>query len=77
MANELSSIKYIVQLMLENRSFDQVLGFLYESSGNKSPTGQDFARFTAESYGALSGLSARGGVLLDPYRSFVVGRTAL
>ena len=37
MANQLSAIKHIVQLMLENRSFDQMLGFLYESSGNKSP----------------------------------------
>ena len=42
MANQLSAIKYIVQLMLENRSFDQMLGFLYESTGNKSPAGQDF-----------------------------------
>jgi phospholipase C len=42
MANQLSAIKHIVQLMLENRSFDQMLGFLYQSTGNKSPTGQDF-----------------------------------
>jgi phospholipase C len=42
MANQLGSIKHIVQLMLENRSFDQMLGFLYESSGNKSRTGQPF-----------------------------------
>jgi phospholipase C len=42
MANQLSSIKYIVHLMLENRSFDQMLGFLYEASGNRSPLGQPF-----------------------------------
>jgi phospholipase C len=42
MANQLGTIKHIVQLMLENRSFDQMLGFLYESSGNKSPAGQPF-----------------------------------
>ncbi len=42
MANQLSSIKHIVHLMLENRSFDQMLGFLYEASGNRSPTGQPF-----------------------------------
>jgi phospholipase C len=42
----LSSIKHIVQLMLENRSFDQMLGFLYESSGNRSPTNQPFEGLT-------------------------------
>jgi phospholipase C len=46
MANQLSSIKHIVQLMLENRSFDQMLGFLYESSGNQSPSGQPFEGLT-------------------------------
>ena len=42
MANQLGKIDHIVQLMLENRSFDQMLGFLYEDSGNKSPAGHDF-----------------------------------
>jgi phospholipase C len=46
MANQLSSIKYIVQLMMENRSFDQMLGFLYESTGNKSATNQPFEGLT-------------------------------
>jgi phospholipase C len=46
MANQLSSIKYIVQLMLENRSFDQMLGFLYESTNNISPSGQPFEGLT-------------------------------
>jgi phospholipase C len=46
MANQLSSIKHIVQLMMENRSFDQMLGFLYESSGNKSPVGQPYDGLT-------------------------------
>jgi len=48
MANQLSAIKHIVQLMLENRSFDQMLGFLYQSTGNKSPTGQDFDGLTGD-----------------------------
>ena len=39
MANRLGRIDHIVQLMLENRSFDQMLGFLYSGSGNKSPLG--------------------------------------
>ena len=38
----LSSINNIVVLMLENRSFDHMLGYLYSSSGNVSPTGQPF-----------------------------------
>src|SRR5208283_1958122 len=46
MANQLSAIKHIVQLMLENRSFDQMLGFLYTASGNKSVTGQPFEGLT-------------------------------
>jgi phospholipase C len=46
MANQLSSIDHIVQLMLENRSFDQMLGFLYSASGNRSPTGQAYEGLT-------------------------------
>ena len=48
MANQLSAIKHVVQLMLENRSFDQMLGFLYESSGNKSATKQPFEGLTGK-----------------------------
>lgn len=48
MPNQLSAIKHVVQLMLENRSFDQMLGFLYESSGNRSPTGQPFEGLTGD-----------------------------
>jgi phospholipase C len=40
--NQLSSIKHIVQLMLENRSFDHMLGFLYADSDNVSPAGDPF-----------------------------------
>ena len=39
MANQLGKIDHIVQLMLENRSFDHMLGFLYADSGNVSPAG--------------------------------------
>jgi phospholipase C len=47
MANgPLSSISNIVVLMLENRSFDHMLGFLYSSTGNVSPTGQPFEGLT-------------------------------
>src|SRR5258707_1528529 len=34
--------------MLENRSFDQMLGFLYESSGNRSETNQPFEGLTGK-----------------------------
>jgi phospholipase C len=42
MANQLPAIQHIVQLMLENRAFDQMLGFLYAKNNNKSPTHQAF-----------------------------------
>ncbi len=41
-ASQLAAIDHIVVLMLENRSFDHLLGFLYTESGNVSPSGQDF-----------------------------------
>jgi phospholipase C len=37
---ELAAIDHIVVLMLENRSFDHMLGFLYADRGNVSPAGQ-------------------------------------
>ena len=37
MPNQLGKIEHIVQLMLENRSFDHMLGNLYAASGNVSP----------------------------------------
>ena len=46
MANQLSAIKHIVQLMLENRSFDQMLGFLYADRDNVSPRNQPFEGLT-------------------------------
>lgn len=44
--NQLSSVEHVVVLMLENRSFDHMLGFLYADSGNKSPSGQAFEGLT-------------------------------
>ena len=40
--NGLSSVEHVVLLMLENRSFDHMLGFLYADRGNTSPLGQPF-----------------------------------
>ena len=39
----LASVNHVVVLMLENRSFDHMLGFLYTAQGNVSPGGQPFA----------------------------------
>ncbi|MBO0813451.1 MAG: hypothetical protein J2P23_15600, partial [Microlunatus sp.] len=38
----LSSVDHVVLLMLENRSFDHLLGFLYADAGNRSPAGGAF-----------------------------------
>lgn len=58
-ANSLSAINHIVVVMLENRSLDHMLGFLYADSGNVSPTGQAFEGLTGtESNPGASGTAA-------------------
>ena len=57
--NQLPSVQYIVQLMLENRSFDHMLGFLYSGSGNVSPAGQAFEGLT----GSESNTDASGNTV--------------
>jgi phospholipase C len=44
--NRLAAIQHIVVLMLENRSFDHMLGFLYANEQNRSPSGQPFDGLT-------------------------------
>ncbi|WP_228489085.1 alkaline phosphatase family protein [Raineyella fluvialis] len=44
----LAAIDHVVVLMLENRSFDHMLGFLYADAGNISPTGQPFEGLTGQ-----------------------------
>ena len=46
----LMSVQHIVLLMLENRSFDHMLGFLYAGSGNKSPRGEPFDGLTGAEF---------------------------
>src|ERR687894_11653 len=46
--NQLARIQHVVVLMLENRSFDMMLGFLYTDVGNKSPSGQAFEGLTGD-----------------------------
>jgi phospholipase C len=45
-ANPLKAIDTFVVLMLENRSFDHMLGWLYADAGNVSPSGQAFDGLT-------------------------------
>jgi phospholipase C len=48
-ANQLGSVEHIVVLVLENRPFDHMLGFLYADSGNVSPaTQQPFEGLTGK-----------------------------
>ena len=46
--NGLSSVEHVVLLMLENRSFDHMLGWLYTGAGNVSPTGHPFEGLTGK-----------------------------
>ncbi len=46
--NKLTQVDHIVMLMPENRSFDHMLGFLYEDAGNKSPAGHAFNGLTGK-----------------------------
>jgi phospholipase C len=53
---QLGSIQHVVVLMLENRSFDHMLGFLYADRHNVSPSGAPFDGLT----GQESNLDAKG-----------------
>jgi phospholipase C len=46
MVTGLASVDHIVVLMLENRSFDHMLGFLYRDTGNVSASGAPFDGLT-------------------------------
>src|ERR1700742_4577138 len=60
-ASQLASIEHVVVLMLENRSFDHMLGYLYSEAGNVSPAGQPFDGLTGqESNPASSGAAVPG-----------------
>ena len=48
--HRLSAIDHIVVLMLENRSFDHMLGFLYADRGNVSPSGEPFEGLTGREF---------------------------
>jgi phospholipase C len=75
--NQLSSIEHIVVLVLENRSFDHMLGFLYEDAGNVSAvTKQPFEGLTGkESNSDAAGTSIPVSALTPgtPYVYFTPG----
>jgi phospholipase C len=48
--SQLMSVQHVVLLMLENRSFDHMLGFLYAGVGNKSPSGDAFDGLTGNEF---------------------------
>jgi len=57
----LAAIDHIVVLMLENRSFDHVLGYLYRDTGNLTEIGLDFDR-AGPSFRAVRGFSTAGRI---------------
>jgi phospholipase C len=72
----LPSVNHIVVVMLENRSFDHMLGFLYAGRGNRSPLGQSFEGLT----GGESNPDGQGGQVrvfpilpTDPHPYFMPG----
>jgi phospholipase C len=58
--NQLGAIDHVVILMLENRSFDHMLGFLYADRSNQSLSGQPFDGLTgAETNPGPNGTTVR------------------
>jgi len=62
-SGQLAAISHVVVLMLENRSFDHMLGYLYSAAGNVSPSGQPFEGLT----GTESCPDGKGGTV-DVYQ---------
>src|SRR3954453_18482550 len=75
MSNGLANIKHIVVLMLENRSFDNVLGWLYDPQNqppfDKVPPGQTFEGLAGVTltnpYNGKNYPPGHGTNMVDPY----------
>ncbi|MFJ6054476.1 alkaline phosphatase family protein [Streptomyces sp. NPDC092307] len=72
----LGQIDHLVVLMLENRSLDHMLGYLYTRQGNRSPSGQPYEGLT----GKESNPDGQGGTVAvfpidhtKPYAYFMPG----
>src|SRR5438874_4465954 len=46
MSNQLQTVESVIVLMLENRGFDNVMGFLHTDDGNKTPNGDSYNGLT-------------------------------
>ncbi len=68
------SIKHIVVLMLENRSFDHMLGYLYADQGNRSSSGQPFEGLDGEETNPDSGVTVFRIAPTDQNAYFMPGR---
>jgi phospholipase C len=68
--NGLATVNHVVVLMLENRSFDHMLGFLYTSAGNASPSGQPYEGLagTESNPAAAAAVREAAPVVQDPDR---------
>jgi phospholipase C len=66
-ANQLGGIEHIVVLMLENRSFDHMLGYLYADANNHSPAGHP--------YEGLTGTESNPGSDSKPVKVFRITAT--
>jgi phospholipase C len=62
----LQAIEHIVVLMLENRSLDHMLGYLYRDSGNVSPLGQPFDGLTGKESNPQTGGAAAAVFPIEP-----------
>lgn len=73
----LSKIKHVVVLMMENRSLDNMLGYLYADKDNKAP--HVLPAGSSPLYDGLSYFPPKGPVqsLLEPDRSGVLFRRRL
>ena len=66
----LQSVDHIVVLMLENRSFDMMLGFLYDDRGNVSLSGQSFDGLTGSEYNLDASGKKVGVFKIDPKKKY-------
>src|SRR5205823_3003812 len=48
MSNQLQTVESVIVLMLENRGFDNVMGFLHTDDGNKTPNGDPYNGLTGD-----------------------------
>ena len=64
--NSLSLTQHVVVLMLENRSFDHMLGYLYAADANMSPAGQTYEGLTGTEANPVSAGPAVAVFKIEP-----------